>query len=78
MLNGAVDMEGFTERGLPIEPAPSCRQGLGRVHRGNSLPLRDYAGAPLPRGVSTQSSARPANVDGPTRRAPLTGNQTAP
>eukprot|EP00963_Diacronema_lutheri_P004531 scaffold346_cov347-Pavlova_lutheri.AAC.14 len=39
LINGAVEMQGFTERGLPLEQAPSFRQGYGRVDVSNSIAL---------------------------------------
>ena len=42
LINGAVAMQGVTANGLPIEPAPSCRQGFGRMHLSQSLPLQPY------------------------------------
>ena len=39
LINGAVEMQGFTERGLPLEQAPSFRQGYGRVDISNSIAL---------------------------------------
>ena len=42
LLNGATNMEGFTaDSGLPLERAPSSRQGFGRVMLGNSLVFDD-------------------------------------
>jgi hypothetical protein len=32
VVNGARSMEGFNSDGYPLEPPPSCRQGLTHVH----------------------------------------------
>ena len=45
LVNGAEPMRGFTERGLPLEPPPSIRQGFGRVNAGRSLPLKRATGS---------------------------------
>ena len=39
LLGGAYAMDGFTERGMPLEPPPSFRQGFGRVQLNRALPL---------------------------------------
>ena len=44
LLGGAADMVGFTEEGLPLEPAPSYRQGFGRVNLTRALPLGGSGG----------------------------------
>jgi hypothetical protein len=41
LLGGAANMLGNTEAGLPLEPAPSFKQGFGRVNLTRSLPLKD-------------------------------------
>jgi len=41
LLGGATNLLGNTESGLPLEPAPSFKQGFGRVNLTRSLPLRD-------------------------------------
>jgi len=39
IINGAAELQGFAQSGLPLEPAPSFRQGWGRVELDTSLPL---------------------------------------
>jgi hypothetical protein len=39
LLAGAVSLRGNTESQLPLEPAPSFRQGFGRINLTSSLPL---------------------------------------
>merc|ERR1719261_1599749 len=39
IINGAAELKGFAQSGLPLEPAPSFRQGWGRVELDTSLPL---------------------------------------
>lgn len=41
LLNGAVDTEGLSELGLPLEPPPSFRQGWGLANLARSIPLDD-------------------------------------
>lgn len=42
LLNGATNMDGFTEdSGLPLERAPSSRQGFGRILLADSLVFAD-------------------------------------
>ncbi|KAK3259959.1 hypothetical protein CYMTET_31068 [Cymbomonas tetramitiformis] len=54
MLNGADNMEGFTEVGLPIEPAPSCRQGYGRLNLARALHLQAEVASPAAMQVYDQ------------------------
>ncbi len=44
LLGGASNMVGNTEASLPLEPAPSFRQGYGLVNLTRSLPLAGNAG----------------------------------
>lgn len=39
IINGAAQLKGFAQSGLPLEPPPSFRQGWGRVELDTSLPL---------------------------------------
>lgn len=39
IINGAAELKGFAQSGLPLEPAPSFRQGWGRVELDTSLPM---------------------------------------
>merc|ERR1712176_1295453 len=39
IINGAAELKGFAQSGLPLEPSPSFRQGWGRVELDTSLPL---------------------------------------
>jgi len=39
IINGASELKGFAQSGLPLEPSPSFRQGWGRVQLDTSLPL---------------------------------------
>lgn len=39
IINGAAELKGFAQSGLPLEPAPSFRQGWGRVELDTALPL---------------------------------------
>lgn len=41
LLGGASNMIGNSEAGLPLEPAPSFRQGFGRLNLTRSLPMRE-------------------------------------
>eukprot|EP01025_Chloroclados_australasicus_P058012 TRINITY_DN725_c0_g1_i1.p1 TRINITY_DN725_c0_g1~~TRINITY_DN725_c0_g1_i1.p1 ORF type:complete len:1518 (+),score=212.34 TRINITY_DN725_c0_g1_i1:521-4555(+) len=41
LLNGAVDLQGVAETGLPLEPSPSIKQGWGRVNLATTLALPD-------------------------------------
>lgn len=41
LLNGAVEMEGLSELGLPLELVPSFRQGWGLASVAQSVPLDD-------------------------------------
>lgn len=47
MISGAAQLDGFeADTGLPIDPAPSFRQGFGRVFLGNSLFLQNNPYSP--------------------------------
>eukprot|EP01025_Chloroclados_australasicus_P006555 TRINITY_DN12102_c1_g1_i6.p1 TRINITY_DN12102_c1_g1~~TRINITY_DN12102_c1_g1_i6.p1 ORF type:complete len:1536 (+),score=207.86 TRINITY_DN12102_c1_g1_i6:163-4770(+) len=39
LINGAVNLQGVSEKGLPLEDAPSVRQGWGRLNLASSLPI---------------------------------------
>lgn len=39
LINGAAEMKGLTELGLPLEDPPSFRQGWGRIDMRNTLPI---------------------------------------
>ena len=41
VINGAAQLKGFAQSGLPLEATPSFRQGWGRVELDTSLPLED-------------------------------------
>lgn len=47
LINGAADMDGLDETGLPLEPTPSRRQGWGRVDLRTALPLADASPASI-------------------------------
>ena len=44
LINGAEALKGGDGTGLPLEPAPSFRQGWGRVQLDNSIPLDEEEG----------------------------------
>jgi subtilisin family serine protease len=41
VINGASQLKGFAQSGLPLEATPSFRQGWGRVELDTALPLED-------------------------------------
>ena len=46
MLNGAGEMLGVTEEGLPLDASPSVRQGFGRVYLAASVKLAGVDNSP--------------------------------
>ena len=58
-MQGVTPSSNALYDGVPLEPPPSNRQGFGRLHLGNSLPLA---------GSSTSLQVRAAVLDTVTAR----------